>query len=160
MKGAIALIVIGLIVIAGIVFFFLAVNKDVTQSDLYSGNGSENDLGALVTAPPENGQETGIGTEPETQSESQEFMVDITSSGFSPKALEISQGDTVTWTNKDSASSWPASNNHPTHNIYPGFDASRGLRDGESYSFTFDKVGTWGYHDHLSLSHTGTIIVN
>lgn len=93
------------------------------------------------------------------QVENQEFAVEITSSGFSPQNLEINQGDTVTWTNKRSSASWPASDSHPTHNIYPEFDANQGLETGGAYSFTFERIGTWGYHDHLSTSHTSKIIV-
>ena len=100
--------------------------------------------------------------------------IEITSSGFSPKTLEINAGDTVTWTNKDSRKHWPASAIHPTHTVYPGssiskcgtsaeseiFDACNGLSAGESYSFTFNEKGTWKYHDHLDTSRTGTMIVS
>ena len=34
---------------------------------------------------------------------------------------------------------WPASNVHPTHLLYPGFDAKKPILDGGSYSFTFTK---------------------
>ena len=89
-----------------------------------------------------------------------EKIVEITSLGFSPETLTINSGDKVTWTNKGSRSVWPASNNHPTHAIYSGFDSLERLNTGESYSFTFDKIGTWNYHDHLSPSMMGTIVVN
>ena len=65
----------------------------------------------------------------------------------------------MTWINRGAAPAWPASAFHPTHLLYPGFDALRGLNAGESYSFTFDKVGSWKYHNHLSPSFTGAIIV-
>ena len=102
--------------------------------------------------------------------------VRITSSGFEPKELTISQGETVTFVNQDSVEHWPASDNHPTHTLYPGsdikicfggteeeksqiFDACKGLARGEEYSFTFNKLGAWGYHDHKKSDLTGTIIV-
>jgi len=100
-------------------------------------------------------------------------VIEITSSGFTPKTLTISKGETVTWINKDTEEHWPASANHPTHTVYPGsniekcgtieqagiFDACRGVPPGESWSFTFNEAGTWGYHDHLQSSLTGKIIV-
>ena len=89
-----------------------------------------------------------------------EKIVEITSSGFSPKTLTINSGDTVTWTNKGSTNSWPASNNHPTHTIYSGFDSLGALSTRESYSFTFENAGTWNYHNHLIPSKQGTVIVN
>jgi plastocyanin len=87
------------------------------------------------------------------------YEVLITSSGFIPSTLTIKIGDTVTFVNKDSKPHWPASDPHPTHTNYPGFDALRPLKTGESYSFTFTKQGAWGYHDHLNPSLRGTIIV-
>ena len=89
--------------------------------------------------------------------------VEITANGFSPSAIKVRVGDTVTWTNEDSASHWPASAAHPTHKVYPGsditkcgtaeqpsiFDACKGLAQGESYSFKFEQRGDWKYHDHL-----------
>jgi plastocyanin len=87
------------------------------------------------------------------------YEVLITSSGFIPSTLTIKVGDTVTFVNKDSKPHWPASDPHPTHTNYPGFDALRPLKTGESYSFTFTKQGAWGYHDHLNPSLRGTIIV-
>lgn len=89
-----------------------------------------------------------------------EYIVEITSSGFSPKTLTINSGDKVTWINKGSTNSWPASNNHPTHTIYSGFDSLGALSTGESYSFTFENVGAWNYHNHLIPSKQGTVIVN
>lgn len=97
--------------------------------------------------------------------------VEITSAGFSPSTLAIKKGDVVTFVNKGSQASWPASAVHPTHSAYDGtslsehclngasFDACHRLNQGESYSFTFDSVGSWKYHDHLNPSHTGTIVV-
>ncbi len=90
-------------------------------------------------------------------------VVLITEDGFLPNAISIDIGTTVTWLNEDEIQRWPASDVHPTHTVYPGsgiskcataekgkiLDACRGLKKGERYAFTFDKVGKWGIHDHL-----------
>ena len=92
----------------------------------------------------------------------QTHEIDITSSGFSESKITINKGDTVLFVNKDSAPHWPASDLHPTHCEYKGcgvFDAKRGLMQSENYSFVFDLVGSWGFHDHLHSSWTGTITV-
>src|SRR3989338_4655211 len=94
-------------------------------------------------------------------------IVEITLGGFNPSTLTIKSGETVTWVNKLSSQSWPASAVHPSHNVYPEsggcigskFDACRGLKQDETYSFTFNQKGAWKYHDHLSAGSTGTIIV-
>ncbi|MDP3992314.1 MAG: plastocyanin/azurin family copper-binding protein [Nanoarchaeota archaeon] len=100
-------------------------------------------------------------------------VIEITSSGFTPGTLTINKGDTVTWINMDTEPHWPASAFHPYHTVYPGsdikkcgtaeestiFDACQNLAPGESYSFTFNEVGSWGFHDHLNANSFGKIIV-
>lgn len=83
----------------------------------------------------------------------------ITADGFSPDTLEISVGGSVTWQNSTSSRTWPASDPHPQHTGLAGFDALRGLAEGEEYSFTFQKAGTYTYHDHLRPALTATIVV-
>jgi plastocyanin len=85
--------------------------------------------------------------------------IHITSTGFQPTNITIKAGTTITFVNDDNAPHWPASGEHPTHTILPGFDALRALTQGETYSFTFDKVGAWPYHDHLHPDWQGTITV-
>lgn len=93
--------------------------------------------------------------------------VDILSSGFSPSSLEIKNGDMVTWTNKDAAAHWVASDVHPSHSAYPQpggclgskFDACRAIQPGETFSFNFFNSGAWGYHDHFNSGVKGMVIV-
>ncbi len=104
---------------------------------------------------------------------SKAYTIEMTSSGFAPNNLEINKGDSVTWATKDSGSYWPASAMHPTHTVYPGsdikkcgtsdeesiFDACKALGEGESFTFTFNEEGSWGYHDHVNSGKFGKIIV-
>ena len=60
---------------------------------------------------------------------------------FGPKKITIKKGTKVTWTNQDDAK----------HDVAPDeksedFVASKLLAKGESYSFTFEKAGTYAYH--------------
>jgi len=87
------------------------------------------------------------------------FVVIDDSGQFSPSAIKVSKGGKVTWTNKSSGVVWPASAIHPTHELYPGFDALHGLKTGETYSFVFEKVGSWRYHNHLNSAITGVVEV-
>jgi len=79
--------------------------------------------------------------------------------GFEPKSIKIRVGQTVTWTNKSSDELWVASNPHPTHTDYPGFDETKSVTKGNTYAFTFTKVGNWGYHNHLNPGQQGVIVV-
>lgn len=114
-----------------------------------------------------------IDTSSATESNSNEYTVEITADGFNPDVLVLSAGNTVNFVNTYSVHSWPASAVHPTHRAYPGsdinkcnsverssiFDACTRLERGESYSFIFNERGSWKYHDHLNPTHTGTIVV-
>lgn len=84
--------------------------------------------------------------------------VRITTSGFSPSTVTVKVGTVVTWTNGSGDTARVSSDPHPTHTTLPGFD-STSLGGDETYTFTFTKVGTWGYHNHEDPAMTGTVIV-
>lgn len=94
-------------------------------------------------------------------------VVHIESERFFPETLTLFSGETVRWINDTQDFSWPASDIHDTHGAYPEsggcidslFDACRDLGLEEEYSFTFNQVGRWLYHDHLEPTKTGVIIV-
>lgn len=110
--------------------------------------------------------------------------VTITNAGFEPREITVEKGTTVVWETTRSQPGWPASNVHPAHTQYPAgdydqpgqyvasqactgegeqkgeaFDACQELTQGETWSFTFDRTGTWRYHDHLNPGKTGAIRV-
>ena len=89
---------------------------------------------------------------------SKTVTITITGSGFSPPSVTINAGDTVKWVNGDNRSHWPASDPHPQHTEYAGFD-SFGISAGSDWSFKFNNTGTWNYHDHQSPSKTGVVVV-
>lgn len=97
--------------------------------------------------------------QPTPEPNSDEYTVEITSEGFNPSTITVEAGETVTWVNKNSVAHWVASANHPDHKVYPEsggcigskFDACRGIEPGESWSFTFNQKGSWGYHDHINF---------
>jgi plastocyanin len=88
-----------------------------------------------------------------------EYTVTLTEEGFSPRELTINKGDTVKFTTSRNVQYWPASNLHPTHEIYPEFDPQEPIESNKSWSFTFNKAGVWKYHDHLGPLYTGIIVV-
>jgi hypothetical protein len=54
---------------------------------------------------------------------------------------------------------WVASAVHPTHLLLPGFDELKSTGKGGTYEYTFVKVGTWQYHNHVNPSDTGSVVV-
>lgn len=87
------------------------------------------------------------------------YTVVLTENGFEPQILEINRGDTVIFKTNVTRSFWPASDPHPTHTVYSEFDPKRPVISTEEWSFTFKSSGTWAFHDHLSISLNGKIIV-
>lgn len=78
---------------------------------------------------------------------------------FNPSPVTINIGDSVKFVNDSQRDIQPSSNNHPTHDVYPGFESPNDIPPGGSWSFTFTQLGTWGYHDHNLPDNTGTVVV-
>jgi plastocyanin len=103
-----------------------------------------------------------IQESPVTQTQSPsaaKHTIEITKEGFSPKNISVTLGDEVIFINTTSSSAWPASDFHPSHDIYPAFDPGQGIQSGDSWSFVFDRVGKWNFHDHLLPARRGVITV-
>jgi plastocyanin len=78
--------------------------------------------------------------------------VDITQAGFTPNKVTIDFGDTVTWTNKDAA-------NHQVLADQMAFPTSPVLGANQTYSYTFQRSGSFGYRDALNTRRRGTVTV-
>jgi plastocyanin len=85
--------------------------------------------------------------------------VQYSDTGFTPKVLTVKKGTAVTFSNKSSRAMWVASAPHPSHTILPEFDELVSVSNGKSYTFTFEKVGTWKYHNHMNPSDFGSVMV-
>jgi plastocyanin len=85
--------------------------------------------------------------------------VNLTEEGFTPVGIKIPKGSEVTFINRTSKSFWPASDLHPSHGIYPDFDPKKEMPPGSKWSYKFDEPGTYRYHDHITPSNRGIIIV-
>lgn len=80
-------------------------------------------------------------------------------SGFDQQTITIRKDQAVRFVNDSKVALRVASDPHPYHTDLPKFDAFTGIKEGESYAYTFDKVGTWKYHNHSAPSHEATVIV-
>lgn len=115
-------------------------------------------------------QQSAAGTLP---AGAEDVTVTYTDQGFAPASVTVAPGMKVVFVNQSSGGMWVASGVHPSHAVYSGttlrehcpdtantaFDSCSAVPPGSSYSFTFEKVGTWGYHDHLNASRTGSVTV-
>jgi plastocyanin len=116
---------------------------------------------ALVILVSTNGKSTKTNTgASQNISALQAAKVDITASGFVPATVQVKVGDTVTWTNTDSALHQVATDPYPAENGLAGFAAKTPEMKNDTYRYTFTTAGTFNYHDHLNpFKYKGTVIV-
>ena len=78
--------------------------------------------------------------------------VTISNFAFTPSELKVKVGDTVTWTNKDSAP-------HTVTSDSGSELASQSLSKGQTYSHTFSQAGTYSYHCSIHTGMKAKVIV-
>lgn len=77
------------------------------------------------------------------------YSVSVVNFSFDPAILNINKGDTVVWTNEDSAS----------HQIAgAGIDGTV-IKKGQNYPFVFNDSGTFDYYCKIHPSMKGIVIV-
>jgi plastocyanin len=97
----------------------------------------------------------GTGTTPQPSGN----VITYTNSGFVPKTLIIEQGKDVTFINNSSFAMRIMSDPHPSHDAYHEFVQGSSVGKGGKFSFSFLKVGVWGFHNDNKLEHQGFITV-
>ena len=157
-------VVVLLVLLAGVAFAFkvqiqgmvapvegpVEENVEVQQGDESTAGTEESTEGTTM-----NGEESTGGATVAAVVE-----VDYTASGFTPTEVTIKKGGTVKFVDKSGNPMDVASAPHPVHTDYTGFDQGKSSASGmNEYSFTFDKVGTWGYHNPENPVHRGTVVV-
>ena len=87
------------------------------------------------------------------QTTSNTNSVSINNFKFSPSSITVKKGTTVTWTNNDSVGH--------TVTETDGKDGpkSSDLNQGQSFSFTYNTVGTFKYHCSIHTNMTGSVTV-
>ena len=93
------------------------------------------------------------------QDSSEVVEILYTETGFSPSRLEIEVGTTVNFKNLTNTPLWVGSDPHPTHTDHSDFDAKEDYLTDETYSYTFVRQGTYGFHNHKKSLHRGVVIV-
>jgi plastocyanin len=82
--------------------------------------------------------------------------ITITSSGVSPKNLQISPGTQVTFINNDSRNHEMDSDPHPEHTDCPAINQVGPIVPGQSkQTGNLNTVRSCGYHDHGNPENTG-----
>jgi len=102
-----------------------------------------------VTAPTVSAKQTAPLSAP--QNPGKVVHVSITKDSFEGRFITIAKGTTVIWTNNDSGI-------HTVTSL-PGGPNSGYLKQGMTYSFTFNQVGTISYRCNIHPGMSGTVYV-
>jgi plastocyanin len=79
-------------------------------------------------------------------------------SGFSPSKVTVKSGETIAIKNTSSGDMQFDSDPHPVHTDDEELNAGA-VAPGQTVTFTVTTKGTFGYHNHLNPSDTGTIVI-
>jgi plastocyanin len=161
-------IIIAIIVLGG-GYYFLTISQD------QSGGAEDSNVSNQMPVPGSDVDEMVIGGEVDGgvggEIDAAPIHASVTYNGtsFSPQSVTVRKGGTVTWTST-AGNMWVASARHPDHTVYAGTTRQQHCPDtagvafdqcatGTTYSFKFDKTGTWNYHDHINASAFGSVVV-
>lgn len=143
-KAPIIAIVIAVLAIAGLTVFALSNQRETTQT-------------ADMTSRSEAAEQTTT-TDEAAPTPSERMSITYTDNGFEPADITVKKGTVITVKNESSKNVQFSSPDHPTHRENTEMNLKT-LSPGESDSYTASEPGTWGYHDHLDESMTGTVTV-
>ncbi len=91
-----------------------------------------------------------------------DYVIDITTVGFSPDKIVIKKGDSIIWTNRDRANhqlATAAGNTYADNGPTAAVNSCGVLKLGDSCKITFTAVGAWNYYDKLNAKFTGSVTV-
>jgi plastocyanin len=89
---------------------------------------------------------------PTAAAQDKTMTVSIENFAFDPPNMTVAPGTTVTWVNNDQTAHTVTANNG-------AFDSGT-LQPGQSYSFTFEKAGTYAYHCNIHPDMTASVTVS
>lgn len=110
--------------------------------------------GSFGASPEPDDAEEATETDEANEESASAFEVDIVGFAYDPTPLEVSVGDTVTWTNGDgvphTATQSPSGS---------GFQSGT-IQGGASFEFTFDEAGEFEYFCEFHPNMNGTVVVS
>lgn len=84
-----------------------------------------------------------------TKAAKRSAQIAVTGGKFFPAVIDVQLGSAVTWTNQEDTPHWVASDPYPKDDTLKSLNSGGPLQQNESYTYTFDKSGTYTYHDEL-----------
>jgi plastocyanin len=141
----VAVVIVGVAVMAG---------RKHNTDDSKINPGKSSDMSNMDTSGSDSSGSSSSDSGASTSSPAATNSVEIKDFAFSPANITVKVGDTVTWTNKDSAA----------HTVTADSGSSDGpnsgnLAQGDTYSFKFTKAATYIYHCAIHPSMQGSVTV-
>lgn len=143
MQRKIAIVVVALAIVgAGVYFWMRTSNTPATQ-----------------TTPNNSSAETSNDADsPATETQTVSATITYSDSGFAPETVTVKSGQTIAIKNESSTDVQFDSDPHPIHTTNEELNVEI-IEPGQVKTFTVTKSGTFGYHNHLNASQTGTIVI-
>jgi plastocyanin len=139
-KAVAAIIVVVLLLIGGIVY--------ATTRHAAAPSSSTSQMNMPSMSPTQSSQSSSSNS---TQSSTN--SVTIENFAFSPASITVKKGTTVTWTNKDGTAHTVVETDGKTG------PKSGTLGNGQTYSFTYNTVGTFDYNCSIHPNMLGSVTV-
>ena len=170
-NSTLAAIVVLIIAVVGLGWWFYAKAPAATPADTQT---QAQATGNTPTAGTDQGQpDTGVKVGVDLGGAPAAVTVTYGANGFSPSTVTVAKGGTVTFKAAAGADEmWIASDPHPTHTGYDGTNKATHCAAGytgpkpldqcsagASFTFTFEKTGSFGYHNHGNAGDRGTVVV-
>ncbi|NKQ53485.1 cupredoxin family copper-binding protein [Amycolatopsis sp. K13G38] len=134
------LVGLAIVALAGVLFSFASLSSSKTENSALPASLQSNPVATQLYEKLADAQATSKA-------------VEMKGYAFSPSTLQISVGDTVTWTNNDSA----------PHNVVvtdgPEKFSSPLIQQGQTFSHTFTQAGTYSYYCSVHPDMKATITV-
>lgn len=124
---------------------------------LVTNNNTNNQQPATDQSNSEQSEDTDSSTEVDTNTEVT-VTITYTDEGFQTSSTTVPAGSTIVVVNESSGTLQFASNPHPQHTDNSELNLPT-LAPGERESMVVEQTGTWGFHNHLNDSHTGSLTV-
>lgn len=153
MKKSMIIVIVIVVLAIGTVAAFALVNKEDKAANTATTGATENTSGNSTS---DSNSQTSDATP--SESTTQTAIITFDGSEFTPETLTVKTGTTVTVKNTSSKTIQFDSDPHPAHTDNKDLNAGT-VTAGQSITFVAVNKGTFGYHDHLNPSETGTIIV-
>lgn len=90
------------------------------------------------------------------------IVITATDAGFTPAQVTVKSGGKVAYTNNSSKKIQIASDPHPVHTANGELSGGQFVLEispGALATVVVNKIGTWGYHDHLNPGVRGKVTV-